>query len=143
MNEIIIKNTVDTITYGKSNRKNDTNEILDTVYITILCGAPIGRTMHPTLAAIVCSETVIIIKSSLSNFFKAKIAKGTKIIKETSLVINMELKKQVNTKNNTKLLVFLTLISNLRTNISKTDKFFKISTISIIIKSNIIVYQLI
>ena len=81
-NEIIIKNIVDTITYCKSNRKNDTNDILDTVYITILCGAPIGRTIHPTLAAIVCSETVIIIKSILSNLFKAKIAKGTKIIKE-------------------------------------------------------------
>ena len=137
--DIKIKNTTDTVTYGKSNRKNDTNEI----YITILWGAPIGRTIQPTLATMVCRETAIIIKSSLSNFFKVNIANGTKIINATSLVINIELKKQANTKNNTKLRVFLTLISNLRTNISKTDKFFKISTNNIIRKSNIIVSQLI
>lgn len=80
--------------YGSSNKKNDSNGILDTVYITILWGAPIGRTMHPTLAAMVCRETANIIKSARSTFFNARIENGTKIIKETSFVIKMELKNK-------------------------------------------------
>ena len=142
-NDNAIKNITDTITYGKSNKKNDSNGILETVYITILCGAPIGRTIHPTLAAIVCIETVNIIKSSRLTFFKANIEKGTNIIKETSFVINIELKKQVKISKTTSSRVFLTLINNLRTIISKTDRFFKISTTIIITKSNMIVSQLI
>ena len=66
----ITKNITDTITYGKSNKKNDSNGILDTVYMTILCGAPIGRTIQPTFAAMVCKETVNIVKSILSTFLK-------------------------------------------------------------------------
>ena len=48
--------------------------------MTILCGAPIGRTIHPTLAAMVSKLTANIIKSSLSTFFKANNVNGTKII---------------------------------------------------------------
>ena len=65
-----------------------------------------------------------------------------KIISETSFVIKMELKKQVKTKNKTSPRVFLTLSNSLRTNISNTDRFFKISTISIIAKRRMIVSQL-
>ena len=98
---IASKNMTETITYGRRIKKNDSNGIFDTVYMTMLCGAPIGRIIHPTLAAIVCNPTVKIIKSILSTFFNAKMAKGTNIIRETSLVMNMELKKQVNTNNKT------------------------------------------
>lgn len=81
--------------------KNDSNGIWETVNITILCGAPIGRTMHPTLAAMVCRQTVKIIKSERLTFFKAKIENGTNMINETSFVMNIELKKQVNTRTRT------------------------------------------
>ena len=142
-NKQIIRNAIDAITYGKSNKKNDSNGILDTVYITILCGAPIGRTIHPTLAAMVCKDTVNIVKSILSTFFKAKIEKGTKIISETSLVMKMELKKHVKTKTKTSPRTSPILVNSLRTKISKTARFFKISTIIMITKSNMIVSQLI
>ena len=122
--------------------KNDLNGIWDTVYITILCGAPIGRTIHPTLAAMVSKLTANITKSSLSTFFKANKVNGTKIINETSFVMNIELKKQVKTKNSTSPRVFFTLFNSLRTNISKTDRFFKISTKTIITKRRMIVSQL-
>jgi hypothetical protein len=88
-------------------------------------------------------ETAIMIKSDLSTFLKANMANGTNIIKETSLVMNMEVKKHVKTKNKTSPRVFLTLTNNLRTKISKMDKFLRISTISIITNSNMIVSQLI
>jgi hypothetical protein len=88
-------------------------------------------------------ETAIMIKSDLSTFLKANMANGTNIIKETSLVMNMEVKKHVKTKNKTSPLVFLTLTNNLRTNISKIDKFLRTSTMNMITKSNIIVSQLI
>ena len=123
--------------------KNDRNGIWDTVYITILCGAPIGRTIHPTLAAMVSKLTVNIIKSSLSTFFKANNVNGTKIINETSFVMNIELKKQVNTKNKTSPRLSLTFFNSFRTKISKTDRFFKISTINMMIKRSIIVSQFI
>ena len=122
--------------------KNEINGIWETVYITMLWGAPIGRTIQPTLAAIVCSETVGIIKSILSSFFKANIANGTKMINDTSLVIKIELKKHIKTNINTRPLVLLILTSNFRTSISKMARFFKTSTTSIITKSNIIVSQL-
>jgi hypothetical protein len=99
--------------------------------------------MHPTLAAMVCIETVKIAKSNLLTFFKANSVKGINIIRETSLVMKIEEKKHVKIKNNTSPRVFLTLTSNLRTSISKTLKFFKTSTTSIITKSNMIVSQLI
>ena len=51
-------------------------------------------------------------------------------------MINIALKKQVNTKNSTSEREFPTLISNLRTRISKTDKFLRISTNIIITKSS-------
>lgn len=127
-NNIIPKNTKDATIYGKSRKKNDSKGIFETVYITILCGAPIGRTIHPTLAAIVCKETVKIIKSTLSTFFRANIANGTKIIKETSLVMNIELKKQINTNIKTSSRAFPILVNNFRTNISKIAKFLRIST---------------
>jgi len=117
--------------------------MFETVNITILCGAPIGKTIQPTFAAIVCNETVNIIKSNLSTFFNANIEKGTKIINETSLVMKIELKKQVKTKTMTNPRVFETFTNSFLTNRSKMAKFFKISTISIITKSNMIVYQLI
>ena len=122
--------------------KNESNEISETVYITILCGAPIGRSIHPTLAAIVCRETVITVKSILSTFLKANIANGTKTINETSFVMNIELKKQMKTKRKTRLRVVLILTNSLRTRISKTARFLRISTITIITKSNMIVSQL-
>ena len=122
--------------------KNEMNGIWDTVYITMLWGAPIGRTIHPTLAAMVCSETVGIIRSVLSSFFKANMANGTKIINDTSLVMKIELKKQMKTNINTRPRVLLILTSNFRTKISKMARFFKTSTISIIAKSNIMVSQL-
>ena len=122
--------------------KNEINGIWETVYITMLWGAPIGRTIQPTLAAIVCSETVGIIKSILSSFFKANIANGTKMINDTSLVIKIELKKHIKTNINTRPLVLLILTSNFRTSISKMARFFKTSTTSIITKSNIMVSQL-
>lgn len=99
--------------------------------------------MHPTFAAMVCKETVSIIKSNLSTFFNANIENGTKMINETSLVMKIELKKQVKTKTMTNSRVFETLTNSFLTNLSKMAKFFKISTISIIKKSNIIVSQLI
>jgi hypothetical protein len=68
---------------------------------------------------------------------------GIKIIKETSLVINIELKKHVKTSTETRPLVFLTLTNNFRTNISKIDKFLRTSTMTMITKSNMIVSQLI
>ena len=141
-NDKTTKNIADTMIYGKSNKKNNSKEILETVYITILWGAPIGRTIQPILAAIVCKDTVIIIKSNRATFLRANIEKGTKIINETSLVMNIELKKQVKTNNKTSSRVFRILANNLRTNISKIDKFFKTSTIIIITKSNMIVSQL-
>ena len=95
--------------------KNDSNGMCDTVNITILCGAPIGRTIHPTFAAMVCRETVNIIKSVRSIFFKANIANGTNIIKETSFVMNIELKKHMKTRSNRRLRVFPILFNNLRT----------------------------
>ena len=99
--------------------------------------------MHPTFAAIVCRETVSIIKSNLSTFFNANIENGTKMINETSLVMKIELKKQVKTKTMTNPRVFETLANSFLTNLSKMAKFFKISTMSIIKKSNMIVSQLI
>ena len=69
--------------------KNEMNGIWDTVYITMLWGAPIGRTIHPTLAAMVCSETVGIIRSVLSSFFKANMANGTKIINYYGVPVNI------------------------------------------------------
>jgi hypothetical protein len=93
---------------------------LETVYITILWGAPIGRTMQATLAAMVCRQTVKIIKSSLSTFFKANIENGTKIISETSFVMKMELKKQVKTRIKTSPRVCRILVNSFRTNLSKT-----------------------
>ena len=87
--------------------------------------------------------TANIAKSSLSTFFNANNVKGTNIINETSFVMNIELKKQVKTKNKTRVRVFPTSFNSLRTNISKTDRFFNISTISIMIKRRIIVSQLI
>ena len=99
--------------------------------------------MHPTLAAIVCKDTVIIVKSILFILIKANIEKGTNIIKETSFVMNIELKKQMKTKNKTRPRVVSILVNNLRTKISKTDRFFKTSTIIIMTKSKIIVSQLI
>ena len=81
--------------------KNVSKGILETVYITILWGAPIGRTIHPTLAAMVCRLTVNIIKSERFTFLNANIENGTKMINETSLVIKMELIKHVKTKTKT------------------------------------------
>jgi hypothetical protein len=66
-----------------------------------------------------------------------------KIIKETSLVINIELKNTMKTKMKSRLYVFPILTNNLRTNISKIAKFFKISTTTMIAKSKMIVSQLI
>jgi hypothetical protein len=142
-NNTIHKDIKDTTIYGKSRKKNDSNGMLETVYITILCGAPIGSTIHPTFAAIVCRETVRIIKSVLSTFFNANIENGTNMIKETSFVMNIELKKQMNTKIKTSSRAFPILANNFLTKISKIAKFFKISTITIITKSRIIVSQLI
>ena len=87
--------------------------------------------------------TVIIIKSARLTFFKAIIANGTNMIKETSFVMKTELKKQTKTSIETSPRVFPIFESNFRTNISKTARFFKISTITIITKSKIIVSQLI
>lgn len=123
--------------------KNDRNGICDTVYITILCGAPIGRTIHPTFAAMVSKLTVNMIKSSLSTFLNAKIVNGTKIINETSFVMNIELKEQVKTKKRTRVRVLATLTNSFLTKISKIDRFFKISTIIIITKRSAIVSQFI
>ena len=99
--------------------------------------------MHPTLEAMVCKQTVTIAKSGRLTFFKAKIANGTNNIKETSLVMKTELRKQTKTSVKTSPRVFPILVNSLRTNISKTARFFKTSTISIITRSNMIVYQLI
>ena len=71
--------------------------MFEVVYMTILCGAPIGRTIHPTLAEIVCRQTVMIIKSARRTFFSAIIENGTNNIKETSFVMKIELKKVINT----------------------------------------------
>ena len=110
--------------------------------MTILCGAPIGRTIQPTFAAMVCRLTVNMTKSILSTLINANMLNGTKIINETSFVMNIELKKQVKTKNNTRARVFFTLSNSLRTNISKTDRFFRISTKTIMTKRSVIVSQL-
>ena len=107
-----------------------------------MCGAPIGRTIHPTLAAIVCRQTVNIIKSVRFTFFRAKIANGTKIIKETSFVMKIELKKQMKTNAKTNNRALFILFRSFRTNISKIAKFFKTSTTTIITKSKMIVSQL-
>ena len=122
-NDTIIKNITDTMMYGKSIKKKESKGMFAAVYKTILCGAPIGRTIHPILAAIVCRETVNITKSILSTFFKANMANGTNMIKDTSLVMNMELKKQMKTNTKTSSLAFPILVNSFRTTISKTDKF--------------------
>ena len=142
-NKAKAKNIRNEITYVNNKKKNDSNEILETVYITILWGAPIGRIMHPTLAAMVSKETASIAKSVLPTFFKAKIVNGTNRIKETSFVMNIELKKHMKTRTETSSRAFPILVINLRSKISKTAKFLRISTITIITKSNIIVSQLI
>ena len=123
--------------------KKDSKGILAAVYITILWGAPIGRTMQPTLAAIVCKQTVSMHKSNLLTFFNASIENGTNMIKETSFVMNIELKKQAKTSMKTSPRAVEILVKSLRTRISKTARFFKISTKIIIKKSNAIVCQLI
>jgi hypothetical protein len=57
--------------------------------------------MQPTLAAIVSKLTVKISKSVRPTLLKVNMVNGTKTIKETSLVINIELKKTIKTKSNT------------------------------------------
>ena len=123
--------------------KKDSNGIWVAVYNTILWGAPIGRTMQPTLAEIVSKQTVSMHKSILLTFFNASIENGTNMIKETSFVINIELKKQTKTSTKTSPRAVEILVKSWRTRISKTARFFKISTKIIIKKSNIIVCQLI
>ena len=69
--------------------------------------------------------------------------KGTKTINETSLVMNIEEKKQAKTRKHTSARESFTFANNLRTSISKTARFFKTSTTSIMTKSSRIVSQLI
>ena len=88
-------------------------------------------------------EELNIIRSILSTFLNANIENGTNMIKETSFVMNIELKKQAKTKINTNSRVFEILASSFLTNISKIAKFLRISTTSIIAKSRIMVSQLI
>ena len=85
-NNTAIKNIKETMTYGNSIKKKDPKEIFDVVYMTMLCGAPIGNTIHPTLAAIVCKQTVITIKSARLTFFNDKIENGTNIIRDHHLL---------------------------------------------------------
>ena len=87
----IVRNITDRITYGSSIKKNALKDIPDIVYITILCGAPVGSIIHPTFAAIVCRDTVGIIRLSWLIFFNERIVNGTNMINEMSLVINIEL----------------------------------------------------
>ena len=99
--------------------------------------------MQPTLAAIVSKLTVNIIKSVRPILLKVNMVKGTKTINETSLVMNIEEKKQVKVRKHTRVRESFTFANNLRTSISKTARFFKISTTSIMAKSSKIVSQLI
>jgi hypothetical protein len=69
-------------------------------------------------------------------------ANGTNMINETSLVMNMDVKKHVKTKKKTSWRAFPILVNSLRTTISKTDRFLRISTMTMITKSNMIVSQL-
>ena len=69
-------------------------------------------------------------------------ANGTNMIKETSLVMNIDVKKHVKTKKKTSSRALPILANSLRTTISKTDRFLRISTMTMITKSNMIVSQL-
>ena len=59
----------------------------------MLCGEPIGRIMHPILAAMVSKAMANINKSILFSFFKANIVNGANMINATSLVMNIDEKK--------------------------------------------------
>ena len=140
---IVSRNISDVVMYGTSSRKNDSKDMFDVVYMTMLCGAPIGSIMHPTFAAIVCRHTVIIIRSARNTFFSAVIANGTNIISDTSFVMKMELMKDMSISIETSCLVFPIFTSSFRISFSNTARFFSISTINIIINSSMIVSQLI
>ncbi len=136
-------NNTETIIYGNRTNKNASNDMFDVVYTTILCGAPTGRTIHPTFAAIVCRQTVIIIKSARRTFFSAMIENVTNRIKETSFVMKIELKKVINTNTKTSIRVFAVLVNSLLTSSSNTARFFKTSTIILITNNSMMVSQLI
>ena len=55
-------------------------------------GLPMGVSMLPRLAAMVCQVTVGTISLMRLASVKVRIARGTKMIRATSLVISMELK---------------------------------------------------
>ena len=67
-----------------------------------------GVNILPILAAIVCKLTTGIKRSFLPINIKALIASGTKMISETSLVTNIEIKKFIKIKSLAKLLVLAT-----------------------------------
>ena len=71
-------------------------------YRNRFCGLPNGMSMDPRTAAIFSREITGRMKRSLSACFKRVIVRGTKIIRETSLVTNMEVKNTPNTRNRTR-----------------------------------------
>ena len=75
------------------------------------CGLPIGVNMLPRLAAIVISVTVPQSLSVKLIISKIIMPKGTKVISETSLVINMLLMKHKNISVNTMPRLVFTLIN--------------------------------
>ena len=60
-------------------------------------GLPIGVSILPRLAAMVCKTIIGINKFCFSHFPKIIIVKGTNVISATSFVINILEKKQMNT----------------------------------------------
>lgn len=61
----------------------------DLAYRYKFCGFPIGISMLPRFAAIVCITTTGMIRCSFSDMESTMIANGTKVISETSFVINI------------------------------------------------------
>ena len=89
----IISRTAETTVYGRSHIINCHAPTPASPYRYRFCGLPIGVSMLPRFAAIVCNTTTGIISSHLPHFLSIIIANGTNVISETSLVISMLLKK--------------------------------------------------
>lgn len=102
----------------------------------IFCGLPIGVAILPRLAPIVCNTTIYIIYSAAPAAVRSSIAKGTKVMSATSLVIIIPEKKHIKTRIKYNILVFLifsVIFSIISVNI---PKLLNASTISISEKSN-------
>ena len=89
----ITRSRAEAIVYGSSHIMNSPIPVPASPYRYRFCGLPIGVSILPRFAAIVCNTTTGIISSCLPHCLSIIIANGTNVISDTSFVIIMLLKK--------------------------------------------------